>query len=331
MRLLITGATGFLGVATTRAAVASGHEVVALVRPTARLSDDIWGDEAVTVVRGDLRQNGPWVAAVQGVDVVVHLAAAASGDLPTQFQGTVLATENLLRWLDLREVRRFVHISSFSVYDFASIPTNGAVTESSPIEYSPQLRDAYTTTKLLQESIVRTAAQLAECELVVIRPGAIYGPGKDWNFGAAMTIGSSIALVFSPTATFRLTYVDNCADAIIAACSAPAAGQTLNIVDDEMPDHIGFHRACRRAGGTTAMSIPVPWWLLAAVGRSAKFVDRRFLNGRAKLPEFLAFRRQQARWKPLNYSNSLAKSTLGWQPSVTLAEGIRRTVGGGDA
>ena len=92
MRLLVTGAAGFLGLATTRCAVAAGHEVVALVRPTAVLDDPVWRDDAVSVVRGDLRQHGPWVADLQGVDTVAHLAAAASGDLPTQFQGCLLYT-----------------------------------------------------------------------------------------------------------------------------------------------------------------------------------------------------------------------------------------------
>ena len=328
MRLLVTGAAGFLGLATTRCAVAAGHEVVALVRPTAVLDDPVWRDDAVSVVRGDLRQHGPWVADLQGVDTVVHLAAAASGDLPTQFQGTVLATENLLRWVDLGTVRRIVHISSFSVYDFAALDAGAVLDETSPIERSPRSRDAYTTTKLLQEAMVRAAAEQAGCELVVLRPGAIYGPGKDWNHGAAVALGSRASLVFAPSATFRLAYVDNCADAIVAACVAPVAGRTLNIVDDELPTHLEFHRACAHAGASTGLAVPVPWWLVASVGRAVDLVNSRLLGGRAKLPEFLAYIRQQARWKPLRYSNQLAKSALRWHPQVSLAEGVRRTVAG---
>ncbi len=328
MKLLVTGASGFLGTAVVRRAVDAGHDVVALVRPMAEIGDPVWDCPSVRVLRGDLRQRGEWVGQVGDVDSVVHLAAAASGDLATQFHGTVIATENLLVWLDLTRVTRFVHISSFSVYDYAALRRNETLDESSPLETASDTRDAYTTTKLLQEQLVRDAVAAARTELVVLRPGAIYGPGKDWNFGAAMSVGTRAALVFSPRATFRLTYVDNCADAIIAACTAPnAAGTTLNIVDDNLPSHLQYFKQCRSAGAEVPMAIPVPWALVSLIGRAVAMIDTRLLGGRAKLPEFLAHIRQQARWKPLNYSNARAKQVLGWSPGVTLSEAVRHTVG----
>jgi 2-alkyl-3-oxoalkanoate reductase len=327
VKLLVTGANGFLGTAVVRRAVDAGHDTVALIRPAAELGDPIWDHASVRVVRGDLRQRGEWVEQLGDVDAVVHLAAAASGDLATQFHGTVIATENLLAWLDLTRVARFVHISSFSVYGYAALRQNETLDESCPLETAPQTRDAYTATKLLQEQLVREATAAAGTELVVLRPGAIYGPGKDWNFGAAMSLGSRAALVFAPRATFRLTYVDNCADAIVAACTAPnAAGETLNIVDDNLPSHLQYFKQCQSAGAEVPMAIPVPWALVSVIGRAVALVDTRLLAGRAKLPEFLAHVRQQARWRPLNYSNARAKQVLGWSPRVTLSEAVRHTV-----
>jgi 2-alkyl-3-oxoalkanoate reductase len=327
VKLFITGASGFLGTATVQRAVANGHHVVALVRPAAVLRDPVWSSPSVEVRRGDLRQRGEWAAHLDDLDVIVHLAAAASGDLATQFHGTVIATENLLAWLDVSHVKRIVHVSSFSVYDFAAIPRGAVLDESSPIESDPRRRDAYTTTKLLQEEMVRDAAATMGVELVVLRPGAIFGPGKDWAFGSAMAMGRRAALVFSPSATFRLTYVDNCADAIVAACvSTRAAGTTLNIVDDQLPTHLQFFGMCRSAGSPVEHAVPVPWPLVQLVGRLVALMDSRLLGGRAKLPEFVAYVRQQARWKPLRYSNRRAKEVLDWSPTVTIAEGVRRTM-----
>lgn len=333
MKVLVTGASGFLGRAVVDSAVRHGHDVVALVRPAA--DDPVVADRpggraggTVTVLRGDLRERGSWRDALADVEAVVHLAAAPSGDLATQFAGTVVATEHLLAALPLDRLRRFVHVSSFSVYDFTAVGVNGTLDEATPLEGHPELRDAYTTTKLAQERLVREACSAAGTPLCVIRPGAIYGPGKDWDYGTAMRVGPA-RLVLSPRATFRLTYVDNCADAIVLAIDAPgAAGRTVNVVDDELPTHLDFARRCRAAGAPTGVLVPVPWRAVDLLGRLVAFVDRQFLGGRAKTPEILGHRRQQVRWKPLRYPNSTAKDALGWSPAVPLADAVTATVAG---
>ncbi|MBK5332135.1 MAG: NAD-dependent epimerase/dehydratase family protein [Ilumatobacteraceae bacterium] len=327
MRVVVTGANGFLGTAVVRRALAVGHDVVGLVRPMTTLTGPLWDDPRVTVVRGDLRERGGWRDGLAGADAVIHLAAAPSGDLGTQFQGTVVATENLLDAIDLSMLRRFVHVSSFSVYDFDAPAVRGVIDETSALEPDPRRRDAYTTTKLIQEQLVRDHLAATGVELVVVRPGAVFGPGKNWAYGAAMSVGSKAVLVFAPRATFRVTYVHNCADAIVAAVDAPrAAGATVNLVDDNLPTHAEFMRLCRIAGANVPAALPVPWLLLSAVGRLAAMVDRRFLDCRAKLPETLAIVRQRARWKPLHYPNAAAKSLLGWSPAVTIADAVRETI-----
>lgn len=329
MRVLVTGASGFLGRAIVHSAVAAGYDVLALVRPTADISGYCWPG-TVEVLRGDLRQKGDWRSWID-VDAVVHLAAAPSGDLATQFAGTVQATENLLESLSLNSVQRFVHISSFSVYDFSAVPTNGHLDESSPIEPKPEARDTYTITKMIQERLVIETCAAAGTDCIVLRPGAIYGPGKDWDFGKAFSIGS-YDFIFAPNAIFRLTYVDNCADAIVKAIEAPAkSGSVFNVVDDSLPTVREFYEGCRRAGARTGRPVHVPWLLLSGLGRSVRLLNSVVFRNRAKLPEILEYRRQQARWKPLLYSNKLAKSGLGWSPKIGLQEGISLMLGSSEA
>ena len=320
MKVLVTGASGFLGRAVVRAAAAAGYNVRALVRPTADISTFAWPD-SVEIVRGDLRQKGNWLRGID-VDAVVHLAAAPSGDLATQFAGTVQATENLLESLSLNAIKRFVHVSSFSVYDFSAVPDEYVIDESSIVESKPEARDAYTITKILQERLVTETCAKAGTECIVLRPGAIYGPGKDWDFGKAISFGSYDFIV-SPNAIFRLTYVDNCADAIVKAIEAEAkSGAVFNVVDDELPTFKQYYDDCRSAGAPTGHPLPIPWWLLSGLGRSVRLLNHVAFRDRAKLPEILEFRRQQARWKPLRYNNKLARSGLGWSPKIGLQEGI---------
>ena len=260
------------------------------------------------------------------MDAVVHLAAAPSGSLSEQFAGTVLATERLLGALDLDALTRFVHVSSLSVYDFTAPATGGALDESTPLEPRPAARDAYTITKLEQERLVRETVK--PDQLVVVRPGAVYGPGKEWDHGAALRVGR-FALVAAAGARMRLTYVTNCADALVAALVAPgAAGRTFNVVDDDPPTHIEFFRACRRAGATHARGIAVPWWAFRAVGRAIHVVNRLLFGGRARLPEIVDLRRQTARWRPLTYPNAAAREGLEWKPCVGLDDGVAAMIAG---
>ncbi len=320
MKVLVTGASGFLGRAVVRAAAAAGYTVCALVRPTADISTFAWPD-TVEILRGDLRQKGNWISGID-VDAVVHLAAAPSGDLATQFAGTVQATENLLESLSLNSIKRFVHISSFSVYDFSAVPNEHTIDELSIVEAKPEARDAYTITKIIQEHLVTETCGKAGTACLVLRPGAIYGPGKDWDFGKAISFGS-FDFIVSPNAIFRLTYVDNCADAIVKAIDAEAkSGSVFNIVDDDLPTFKQYYDSCRSAGASAGRPVPIPWILLSGLGRSVRLLNSVAFRNRAKLPEILEYRRQQARWKPLRYNNKLAQTGLNWSPKVGLQEGI---------
>lgn len=320
MKVLVTGAGGFLGRAVVNAATAAGHDVLALVRATSTAFE---GKSGVTVLRGDLRQNGSWRDGVGDVDAVIHLVAT-TGDLPTQFAGTVQATENLIEALPLSRLKRFVHISSFSVYDLGGI--RGVLDETSPLEARPRERDAYTLTKMWQEQLVVDRCAAAGVPYVIIRPGAIYGPGKTWNFGRAMTMGKT-GFVFAPWSTMRLTHVDNCADAIVKAVTADAAvGEVVNIVDDDVPSFGRFHSLCKASGAPVGRRVSLPWWSVAATGWAVKGVDSLLFKGNAKLPEFLALRRQRAQWKNMRYSNAKAKRVLGWSPRISIADGVRQMV-----
>lgn len=318
MKVLVTGASGFLGRTVVVAGVEAGHEVTAM-RRRASASPEIPGAKWID---GDLRQRGEWRHALSDVDAVIHLAAAASGDLGEQFAGTVTATENLLEALPDRGGPDLVHVSSFSVYDYEHLESGDELDENSALEPDPMGRDAYTTTKLLQERLVREACASSGRRLVVLRPGAIYGPGKDWDFGVALRVGR-LGFVASPRARMRLVHVENCADAIVASLQiAQVDAATINLVDDEPPTHWEYFRACRSRGMVDLLPVPVPWRAVQGIGRLTETCAARLVGGTPKLPELVAPRKQAARWKPLTYPNRTAHELLGWEPRIGLEAGL---------
>lgn len=320
MSVFVTGAAGFLGSAVAKAAAAARHEVMALHRPTSHLA---YADKTpgIRAVAGDLRQPGEWRNAVTEADAIIHCAAAASGDLPTQLAGTVLATENLLAALP-ENLGRFVHVSSMSVYDFGAPAAFGALDEQTRLERQPLRRDAYTQTKLQQEEMIRAHCRDRGIPLVVVRPGAIYGPGKDWDFGRAMRFGR-LDLIFAPLTRMRLVHVDDCARALVAALDAPVEGElVINIVGKDQPTHWAFHRRARRLGASAGIPVPVPYALVRALGGGARLASKLFFKGKARLPEMLDLPRQETRWRNLRYSTIRAKAELGWTEQVTIDEGV---------
>lgn len=329
MKILVTGANGFLGRHVVAALLRRGHRVRALVRPAARLEGSEWGD--VETIRADLRAPGDLTPAFEDVDVLVHLAAAVTGGDETQLAAAVVGTERLLYAMISSATRRVVLASSFSVYDWSRI--RGTLTEESPVEPSPDLydRDGYAIAKVWQERVVRRIAAEQSWDLTVLRPGFIWGPGNEYLACLGQQLGPW-HLVFGPATHPPLTYVENCAELFAMAAEDPrAAGETFNAVDGHEVSawrYLGDHL---RYSGQRGLRLPIPYGpALAGVG-AVQRVSKGIFRGKGKLPSLLVPCRFEARFKPLRYSNRKACDVLGWLPRFTYEEGIRRTYGVTDA
>src|SRR5690348_979948 len=264
MKLLVTGANGFLGHYVVAEALRRGHSVRAMVRSTADAVRHGWDREPnVEVVTADLRRRKGLAGAVAGVDAVLHLAAAKSGDLYAQYAGTVVATENLLSAMDEARVRRIVLVSSFSVYDYMKIRSFAVLDETSPVERNAFERDEYAHTKLVQERLVRDHAVRSGWDYTVLRPGGIYGRDNLWTARLGVRAGGRVWLRTGAWARLPLTYVENCAEAIVLAAETEAASaQTLNVVDDDMPTQRNYAALLRRRTSPRPIILPVAWTVM---------------------------------------------------------------------
>jgi UDP-glucose 4-epimerase len=324
LKVLVTGANGFLGRHVVGEFLRRGHAVRALVRPAADVSKLGW-DDRVEIFRGDLRAAPNLVEAFEGIDALVHLAAAVTGSEDVQFAATVVGTEKLLDAMARSQTKRLVLASSFSVYDWSRIHL--VLDESSPLEADLYARDGYAIAKVWQERVARRMAQENGWQLTVLRPGFLWGPGHADLSGIGQRVGPAY-FVFGPTRAMPLSYVENTASAFVTATEneSAAAGQVFNVLDGEEVSAWRYAGTLKGRGpGSPTLRVPVPYWLAIATTRLAQWTSRRIFRGKGKLPSILVPCRFEARFKGLHFSDAKLRTALNWQQPVTFEEALRRT------
>src|SRR5438128_5064808 len=186
-RILITGSSGFIGAKVVETLLEYGFSKLrCFVRPSSRLERlekvlsrfDAWKN--VEVISGDLVSREDCQKAAKGVSIIYHLAAGIEKSFAGAFMNSVLATRNLIdAFLESGQPRRFVNVSSFAVYSNLKLKRGALLDETCALEDAPQKRfDAYCFGKLKQEELVKEYGRRRKLPYVIIRPGAVFGPGK---------------------------------------------------------------------------------------------------------------------------------------------------------
>src|ERR1700674_432151 len=330
-RILITGARGFIGSRVLECLLGRGfRNIVCLIRPSSPTS----GIEAlakrrspgtqIEVMRGNLLSRQDCEAACKDVTAIFHLAAGTGEkSFPDAYMNSVVTTRNLLdASLRYARLRRFVLVSSFSVYSNRQKPQWRLLDESCPIEEHPELRgDAYCFAKVKQEQLVSEYGKNFGIPYVVVRPGNVYGAGKSeivgrvgiGSFGVFLHLGGSNAIPF--------TYVDNCAEAIVLAGLVKGVdGDAFNVVDDDLPSSRKFLRLYKE-NVRRFRSFYVPHVFSHALCYLWEEYSRW---SKGQLPPVYNQRRWHAFWKKTRYSNEKLRAKLCWRPGVPTAEGLRR-------
>jgi UDP-glucose 4-epimerase len=302
-RMLVTGGAGFIGSHLAERLADLGHEVRVLDNfSTGRRENLASFAGRVEVVEGDIRDARVVAAAVRGVDVVFHEAALASvprsvDDPLTSDQVNVHGTLNVLVASREAGVRRVVYASSSSIY--GNSPALPKREDMNPAPESP-----YATGKLAGELYCRVFSSLYGLPCVSLRYFNVFGPRQDPAsqyaavvplFSRAFLDGGQPVIYGDGEQSRDFTFVRNVVDANLAAAErGEAAGRSLNV-------------AC---GATTTVN---------------DLCERlRALTGSAAKPRFEPPRPGDVKH---SYADiSLARTLLGFEPSVGLDEGLARTV-----
>jgi nucleoside-diphosphate-sugar epimerase len=304
MRILVTGASGFVGTALCRELLARGHAVHAVARRAIPPGEG--PSELRRIVIPDIGVEFDRRSLFDGVDAVVHLAAIAHR---RGVPDAELSRVNLDATIKLAEaaaglVRRFVFLSSVKVHGEDS--GTGMYTETDALR--PE--DSYGRSKLQAERALTEIAARSRMELALIRPPLVYGPGVKANFLRLLRWASSgLPLPLASVRNRRsLVYLGNLVD-MIALCTAhPSADGPFLVSDEEVVSTPELIMRIGGALGRRARLLPAPPALLRAIGAITGRLDEiRRLTGN------------------LVVDTSRARRVLDWRPPHTLDEGLAET------
>lgn len=267
MKVLVTGATGFVGGHMCRRLLAAGHEVIAATRRDGALG---LADGARAVNLGDLAAPVGLADCLAGVDAVVHLAARThvmnerASDAEAAYRRiNVEATAELLARAQDVGVSTFLYLSS--VKAAGEVSTDGPLT----IADRPAPQEAYGHTKLEAEGLVNAAADRFPGGAVIVRPPLIYGPGLKGNLLTLFkAVDRGVPLPLASVANRRsVVFVGNLVDAMVALLAAPAPGaRTYFATDGEDVSTPELIRRIAAALDRPARLLPFPVALLRAAG-----------------------------------------------------------------
>jgi nucleoside-diphosphate-sugar epimerase len=251
--------------------------------------------------------------------------AAGRGEksIPDAYMNTVVATRNLLdAAVQQPSLKRFVCVSSFSVYSNGGRRPRRILDETSPVELRPERRgDAYCFAKVGQEEIVNEYRRATGVPTVVMRPGWVYGPGNEAISGRVGIGTFGLFLHLGGGNTLPLSYVDNCADAIVLGGLAPGIqGEVFNIVDDDMPSSRSFLRMYK-ANVRRFPSLYVPH---AASYLLCYLWEKYSEWSSGQLPPVFNRTVWRAYWRPTRYSNDKIKKRVGWRQRVSTEAALNR-------
>jgi nucleoside-diphosphate-sugar epimerase len=285
-----------------------------------------YADAQLEFCHGNLRSQSDCMRVVEGVSLVFHLAAGLKGAPAELFADSVVVARNLLEALEASagasvQKTRVVLVSSFGVYGVASLGRGARVNEMTPLETHPEQRDPYSHSKLRQEQLAWDHQRRAGFELVVLRPGVIYGPGGG-HFSTR--VGLQIGPLFFHLGgrnLLPLSFVENCAEAIVVAGTHPdSAGQVYNVHDDDLPSASQYLRQYKKHV-RRIRSIRLPYFMTRMLARLLEIYHRR---SQGQLPAILTRYKVASTWGGNRFDNAKLHS-LGWHQVVSTPEAMRRT------
>lgn len=317
MRTLVTGGTGFTGSHLVRRLLDRGEEVVALDHTPGLFGSELERAGAELVL-GSVTDPGLVADATENADVVYHLAAAFRNvNVPREvyWSVNVEGTRNVLEAAESQGARRVVYCSTQGVHGHVDDPPGDESTLIEPEDY-------YQHTKYQGELVCQKFGERG-LEVSIVRPTAIYGPGDPgrWLMLFKVARTGRFPMFGDGTTSYHPVFIDNLLDLFVLAAERPEAAGRTYIGGDE--SYYPLNEIVRLVGEAIDVDVDIihlPFWPLWVTSAAVEFACKPFS---VEPPLF----RRRADWfrQVRAFSIDRAKEELGYEPSVALPEGLRRT------
>jgi nucleoside-diphosphate-sugar epimerase len=327
MKTLVTGSTGCVGSALVERLLMKGYDVRALARKTSDLSH--LKTTGAKIVFGDVTEYDTLSPAVKGMDLVFHCAAKVTpgwGTWPEYEANTVKGTENMLQASVEAGVKRFLQVSSVTVYGNACQKSDKPANEATPCEARRIPETYYDYAKLMAEQACWEYHRQGKIQVSIIRLGSAYGP-RDRLLADHNYVNTLMPMVMWPASCsprFPVAHTHDIAElAILAATSEKAVGQVYNVAGPDVVTLEEFAKAMGKAQGGPKIWVSVPYpvvyFFAAAMEEFAKL-------RRAKGMPFLNRYYVRQLRKEGYIDGTRARRELGWEQKISMEEGCRQYV-----
>ncbi|MEA3240166.1 MAG: NAD-dependent epimerase/dehydratase family protein [Pseudomonadota bacterium] len=302
----ITGVTGFIGSAVARWLTAAGWRVRGLARSSSQARMRLSAFDKLEIVEGSLEDSSSLRQLVRGSRVVIHCAGAVRGAHAEYFNRVnadgVAALVRIAR--EMAEKPAFIHLSSLAARE-------------------PQL-SAYAASK--KEGERQLALVAGEMPWIALRPPAVYGPGDREMLPLFRLMEKGVALLVGERqARFSMLYVDDLAAAIQSFLEQPEWSQTIYELHDGQPGGYSWDEVVvlfSRLRAKKLIKLHLPLSLLSLSANMNQFISR--LTG--KQPMLTPGKIRELRHPDWVCDNQAITEKIGWQPKVSLGEGLQRTM-----
>ncbi len=318
MKVLITGATGFLGGKLAQRLHSMGYRVTAVGRNKAK--GMMLEDQGIRFIQVDLSDAQAIMSLCKGQDYVFHSAALSSpwGKYQDFYSANVAGTRNLIAGCEQHQIKRLIHVSTPSIYfDFTD---RYNIKETDPLPEKPI--NHYAATKLLAEKEIETAFKNG-LAVISIRPRALFGPDDTALFPRLLKANDTVGIpiVDGASALVDITYVENVVDALILCMTAPqnALGKKYNITNGEPLALIYIFEEIFRKLGKTMHRRNISYKNALRIAKMTEVISSTLLFGKEPVITCYSIG-VLAKSQTLNIE--AAKKDLGYTPRISIAEGL---------
>jgi nucleoside-diphosphate-sugar epimerase/predicted dehydrogenase len=321
--VLVTGGTGFIGRKLVNRLLAKGYRVRVLThRDLSKNELTSFSGGYLEFIKGDISNLNDVENVCKGVETVYHLAAATKGNWFYHLDTTVTGTQNVIDASVKSGVKHLVYVSTISVLNATKYPRNDIIDEDFPYEENPKKRGHYSNAKLMAERIARRHMDTSNnMKITIIRPGLVYGPGKDILSLVGRKLSKKLMLIQgNKNNILPLVYVENLVDALILAKESKEKG-IYNVIDKENITMKKFINTYKEITGEKFVTI----YLGTLIFKMMFGLADRLLSAILGKPTALLYK-LKAVSRRVQHSTKRIESNLGWSSKISFEEGFHETL-----